>query len=323
MTEHRKIAPERKAPTKDIPSLFERAQARFGAEFFSPNARVQGQSPVEPAPPSAAAASAERAAPDARPSGGKAMRAPVSRLPMGAVQAVDRTRLEEEGLIVPGSSVTRLIEEFRIIKRQLLDHIRPDPSARNRRILVSSPLPGEGKTFCATNLAISLAQEKRAQVILVDADFANPSVVRRLGLKAQKGFMDGLIDPDCDPLDHLIATDIDGLFVMGAGTPSVEDAELLSSPATARLLDRLGGADPNRILVFDTPPALAASTGGELAKHVGQCLLVARAEETPQGALEDARDLLGGCPQIRLVLNACLFSPSGRRFGAYGNQGEG
>ena len=68
--------------------------------------------------------------------------------------------------------------------------------------------------------------------------------------------------------------------------------------------------------------AFAASPAAELAAHVGQALLVVRADETSRAALEDARQLLSACPDIKLLLNAAQFSPSGRRFGDYGERGE-
>ena len=82
-------------------------------------------------------------------------------------------------------------------------------------------------------------------------------------------------------------------------------------------LDRLVEGAPNRFVIFDSPPALAASPAAELAKYVGQAVVVARADRTGQGSLEDAIRLLSGCPNIQLLLNAVHFSPSGRRFGSY------
>jgi hypothetical protein len=83
------------------------------------------------------------------------------------------------------------------------------------------------------------------------------------------------------------------------------------------VLDRLTEGAPHRMVIFDSPPALAASPAAELAKYVGQALVVARADRTGQSALEDAIALLSGCPNIQLLLNAVQFSPSGRRFGSY------
>ena len=83
------------------------------------------------------------------------------------------------------------------------------------------------------------------------------------------------------------------------------------------MLDRLTQGAPRRLVIFDSPPALAASPAAELASHVGQSLVICRADQTGQSALEDALSLLSGCPDIKLLLNSANFSPSGRRFGAY------
>ena len=89
-----------------------------------------------------------------------------------------------------------------------------------------------------------------------------------------------------------------------------------------QVLDRLTQGAPHRIVLFDSPPALAASPAAALAKYVGQVMLVVRADQTGQGALEDAISLLSACPNIQLLLNAANFSPSGRTFGAYHGYGE-
>jgi Mrp family chromosome partitioning ATPase len=235
----------------------------------------------------------------------------------GAHAAIDRTHLRNGGLIVPEDPVTGLLEEFRIVKRELLADARAGATALARRILVCSPHSGEGKTYCATNLAIALAAERDLEVLLVDADVVNPSVTRRLGIAAEQGLMDALADPAILPESLVIRTDIEGLFVLPAGTASARDAEWLASARTGEVLDRLTEGAPDRILIFDTPPALAASPAAELAQHVGQALLVVRADETARAALEDAQQLLSACSDIKLLLNAARYSPSGRRFGSY------
>ena len=243
----------------------------------------------------------------------------------GAVHPVDREHLRRQGFIVPEGKVTATLEEFRIVKRQLLLHAADlrrqggagPASGRAQRILICSPHPGEGKTYCAVNLALSIAAEKESEVLLVDADFAKPSVLSALGLPGGRGLMDALADPSLDVTDRVLGTDIPGLKVLPAGEATNSDSEYLSSSRTASVLDRLTEGAPHRIVLFDSPPALAASPAAELAQHVGQALVICRADRTGQQSLEDAISLLSGCPNIQLLLNAADFSPSGRRFGAY------
>ena len=248
----------------------------------------------------------------------------------GIPRKIDRSRLAEQGLIQPDGKVTTLLEEFRIVKRQVLLAARAGrrggAGSLAQRVLVCSPLPGEGKTFCAANLALALAAEKDSEVVLVDADFAKPSVLSTLGLSAGPGAVRGLMDALADPAirveDCVIPTDVHGLYVLPAGNTTTSDSEYLASSRTAEVLDRLTQGAPNRMVIFDSPPALAATPAAELAKYVGQALLVARADITAQSALEDALSLLSACRDIKLLLNAAHFSPSGRRFGSYYGYGE-
>lgn len=324
MTDQGKINREGAKPA----SLFERADATFGlgpvrAPVVPPVPpvpetlrRTAAPPPQPPAPPPVAQVAAPQTAEVPAPEAPKAVAF------CGPFAAIDREHLRDGGLIVPEDAVTGLLEEFRIVKRELLADARAGGSAIARRILVCSPHPGEGKTYCATNLAIALAAERGLEVLLVDADVVKPSVTQRLGIEAEMGLMDALADPKILPESLVVKTDIDGLFVLPAGTATALDAEYLASARTGVVLDRLTQGAPDRIVIFDTPPALAASPAAELAQHVGQALLVVRADETSRAALEDAQQLLSACGDIKLLLNAARYSPSGRRFGSYGTKGK-
>jgi Mrp family chromosome partitioning ATPase len=323
MTEHRPI------PTPGR-SLIERAESLFGIGGDFTPAPVPGKltDPVNRRKPrkaraesEAAMALAPSAATSAAPESGPAMAGVEF---SGEVHQIDRHALAINGLIQPEEQVTALLEEFRIVKRQVLASVRKAREAGSgalaQRVLVCSPLPGEGKSFCAVNLALAMAAEKDSEVLLVDADFAKPSVLAMLGLPRGPGFMDVLAREDIRVEDCVMATDVAGLYVLPAGNHTTSDSEFLSSPRTAEVLDRLTRAAPNRIIIFDSSPALAASPAAELANHVGQAIIVARADRTGQSALEDALTLLSACPDLKLLLNAAHFSPSGRRFGAYYGQ---
>ncbi|MAO96979.1 MAG: capsular biosynthesis protein [Citromicrobium sp.] len=230
---------------------------------------------------------------------------------------VDFARLRERGYIDPSGQASGLAEEFRIVKRQVLDAARHGARGLARRILISSPHADEGKTFCAVNLALSLAAETDLEVVLIDADLANPSIKEVFGLPERAGLMDVLTSPDLLVEQHVLQTDIGGLWLLPPGRQGNYASEALSSRRTAEVFERLTAQAPNRIVLIDSPPALAASPAAELAKHVGQTILVARADRTGKSALEDAAQLLSACPDIKLVLNGANFSPSGRRFGSY------
>ena len=238
----------------------------------------------------------------------------------GPVQPIDRIKLEEAGFLRPDGAVTAMSEEFRLLKRDLLAQLQGQE--RGNRILICSAHSGEGKTFCAVNLALSLAAEKDREILLVDADFGKPGIPAALGLDAGPGLMDALADPMVAIEDCVIRTDIPSLSILPAGQRSNADTEFLSSARTEQLLARLTEGRPDRILVFDSPPLLAASPAAVLASHVAIALLVVRADKTSEAAVRDAIGLLKGGAQVQLLLNAVRFTGGGRRFGSYYAKGE-
>lgn len=313
------------------PSLIERASGSFDFRAVArsplpdlppePNVRPASaarQAAVEAVHETAVAQSAdEPAVASAAPVQSKPAPVPFS----GPRHRIDRDHLREQCLIEPESAVTGLLEEFRIVKRQLLRTAAASRAGhgpvRGERILIASAHPGEGKTFCAVNLAISIAAEKDNEVLLVDADFAKPSVLSTLGLPGGKGLMDALADPSLAVEDCVIGTDIAGLYVLPAGNATGSDTEFLASARTEQVLARLTAHAPGRIVIFDSPPVLAASPATVLANHVGQTVVIVRADMTGEAALRDAVGLLGACEDIKLLLNGTRFSTTGRRFGTY------
>ena len=327
MTEHRNIpVPEDGEPKKQ--TLLERAESAFGIGGFKPAAVPRNLAPPvnrqvrrdRRAQADAAVVQAEGSAPVAAPAAMPAASLPPIRFTHQRC-AVDRDQLAHHGLINPEVQAGALMEEFRIVKRNLLQAARDararGEGAKAQRILVTSPLPGEGKTFTAANIALALAAEKDLEVVLVDADLAKPSLLSMFGLPKGSGLMDALANPSIRVEDCVIPTDIGGLHVLPAGNQTNSDSEFLASGRTAEVLDRLTQGVQGRIVIFDSSPALAASPAAELAKYVGQAVVIVRADRTGQSALEDTLSLLSSCRDLKLLLNAAHFSPSGRRFGAY------
>ncbi|HJT41457.1 MAG TPA: AAA family ATPase [Sphingobium sp.] len=240
----------------------------------------------------------------------------------GPVQPIDRAALAEGGYLLPDAPVTAMSEEFRLLKRGLLAILADSP--RGNRILLCSAHSGEGKSFCAINLALSLAAEKDREILLVDADFGKPCIPQALGLASGPGLMDALANPAIAIEDCVIRTDIPSLSVLPAGQRSNDDTEYLASARTDMLLDRLTEGRPDRIILFDSPPLLAASAAAVLASHAAIALLVVRADRTTEAALRDAAGMLKAAGQVQLLLNGVTFAGSGRRFGSYyAKGGEG
>lgn len=312
-------------PLRRRSSILERAAQVYDfdkalAERRFPAAPIDEVQPAAPPPPlvQPPATASEWLA-------GQAPPPPAPRKPFsGRLSPVDRDDLRERGFILPDGPVSPLAEEFRIIKRQLLLAATGGPATavdRGRMILVCSAQPNEGKTFCSVNLALSIAAEKDVEVLLVDGDFAKPEVLSTLGLEGGAGIMDAIADPQIDVESCIIHTDIGNLSVLPAGRRTNEATELLASERTRVVLEQLLAA-PSRIVIFDSPPALAASPASTLALHVGQIVLVVRADQTSESDLRGALGLLSGCEHIQLLLNGVQFAPHGRNFGHYYGYGE-
>jgi Mrp family chromosome partitioning ATPase len=288
-------------------SLLERAAEAydFGAALRAPVAPPAPQAaPVEPAP-----VKVERPV-------------EIRRAPAGTAE-LDRARLTAAGFIDPEANVTGLAEEFRLIKHQLLADIEQSrqPEERRRAVLIASAQPKSGKTFCAINLALSLAGEKGVEVLLVDGDFPKPDVLATLGLATGPGLVDALADPGLDAESLIIRTDVQGLSVLPAGRKTNNVPELLASGRSREVLAKLIAGDKRRIILFDSPPALMASHATMLAGHVGRTLVVVRADQTTEADLRETIGLLQGC-EISLILNGAGLAVTGRKFGAYDGYGH-
>ena len=157
----------------------------------------------------------------------------------GPYVTLDLGKLQVAGFVTPTGSRTRIAEEFRVIKRPIL--LRAFATGEERiesgnLIMVTSAKPGEGKTFTAINLAMSMASERDIYVLLVDADVQRPAVFQVLGLPPQKGLLDVLSDANLSPADVLTRTNIRNLTLMAAGTPSLATTELLASQKMIELM---------------------------------------------------------------------------------------
>lgn len=218
---------------------------------------------------------------------------------------LDIAKLAAEGFITPESSGSLIAEEFRVLKRPLLGNVSGSaaPIRNANLIMVTSSLPGEGKSFTAVNLAMSIAMELERTVLLVDADVARPSLPRVLGLPQQKGLLDVLQDKALNLSDVLLRTNVDKLTVLTAGTADDRATELLASEAMGSLLTEIARRYSDRIVIFDSPPLLLTTEARVLATRMGQIVFVVRAEETPQTAIKEALGTIEACPIKLMVLN--------------------
>lgn len=272
--------------------------------------------------PAAGAAASPRAAPlpSAGAAGAQPLR-PAPDLPSGKASKVvniDLAALAASGYLTPETPRARIADEFRVVKRPLLAHMAASANQSGANLLmVSSSLPGEGKTFVSINLAISMAMELDKTVLLVDADVSRPSVLKRLGLPQAPGLLDLLTDPAVGVSDVMLRTNIPKLSLLPAGRPQGRATELLASDAMGRLLEELSTRYADRILLFDTPPLLPSTESRVLATHMGQVVLVVEADHTPHKTVEQALATIEQCPAVRLLLNKISRSEVGSYYGYY------
>lgn len=230
------------------------------------------------------------------------------------------SKLQQAGMVTPELGRSAIAEEFRAIKRTLLlQAFEPSkkPGCPNNLIMVTSSMPGEGKTFCAINLAMSIAMERDHTVVLVDADVARPTVMQCLGVSSEGGLMDVLLDPAIDLGDVLLNTNVEKLRLLPAGARHRHATEILASQAMSRLLNELATRYADRIVIFDSPPLLPTSEARVLAQQMGQIVMVVEAERTSQRNLANSLRHLDGCPNVGLVYNKARDFAGDEAYGYY------
>jgi len=237
------------------------------------------------------------------------------------MKEIDLARLEEMGMLVPANGRSVMAEEYRAIKSPILanafgDKTRPDD--HSNLVMVTSALPGEGKSFTSICLAMSIAMELDRTVLLVDADLSRSSVTKYLGIEADAGLVDYLLEPDKKLEEVLIKTNVSNLTILPSGRPHQHATELLASDAMTQLAQELANRYPDRIIVIDTPPLLVTSESKVLTGLAGQILIVVEAFKTAQSTLDDALGLLDDDMNVGLILNKNRTGKSGGYYGGYG-----
>lgn len=219
---------------------------------------------------------------------------------------LDLDTLTSAGIITPNSARSEIADQYRVIKRPLIKNAMGKGAsiiANGNLIMVTSALPGEGKSFTSINLAMSIATELDNTVMLVDADVARPSVMRMLGLPDGPGLLDLVLDDTLDMSSVLLKTNVEKLTILPSGTPHPRATELLASDAMVRLLDDMAARYPDRIIIFDSPPLLITTESRVLATHMGQIVVVVHAGKTLQSEVKQALATIDACSVKLLLLN--------------------
>jgi protein-tyrosine kinase len=311
---------------------------KAGVEVPEPEAPPGAQMPraspgAEPIPtPERLAQALERTqASDARAAAAAHAKTPASEAPAHAQRAaaqtgprskvvhIDLEALAAAGLVTPQAQRSQIADEFRVIKRPIIKNARERTGGRAERanlVMVTSAIPTEGKTFVALNLAMSIALEVDSTALLIDADVANPSLMRMTHLPpASMGLLDLLTNTDVKLVDVLLRTNVEKLSLLPSGTAHGRATEMLASETMANLLEEMASRYPDRILVFDSPPLLATTEARALASHMGQIIMVVEADRTAQAMVKHALETIESCPVVMMVLNKAPRPEIGSHYG--------
>lgn len=232
------------------------------------------------------------------------------------------------GLLNEHGLRNQFVEEYRMVKRPLLLNVQGKGASQVEHpnlIMITSSLPGEGKTFISTNLSMSIALERDHTVLFVDADVAKPGMSRLLGIENELGLIDVLMGDVPDIADVMFHTDIPKLSVIPAGTLHPHSTELLASNSMTVLMQEIAQRYSDRIVIFDSPPLLVTSEARVLAKLMGQILMVVEESKTSKSALKESISLISSNEIVGLVLNKdrrFFFDPSRSNY-AYGSYSGG
>ncbi len=241
---------------------------------------------------------------------------------------IDFGLLHAAGMLTPETAQGGLADEYRAIKRPLLKNAFGRGAVEidhGNLIMITSALPGEGKTFTSINLAVSMAMELDRTVLLVEGDVAKPAVCRYCGIpEPEYGLVDYLADSNMDLSDLLMKTNVPKLTILPAGRRHPSSAELLASAAMESLMDELANRYPDRVVLFDAPPLLLSNEAVTLSSYMGQIVVVIEAARTPQEMVKEALALLDENQVVGVILNKNRSSAQAYGYGyGYGATGRG
>jgi protein-tyrosine kinase len=233
---------------------------------------------------------------------------------------IDSKALRSIGYLPEEGLERRFADHFRQIKRPLIDKAFAG-SADMRLIVVTSALPGDGKTFTSLNLALSMARERDVSVLLVDADAPRARISEVLGLRGERGFLDALGDESLDVESLIVQTDLRGLEIFPAGRLVESAPELIASARMDQITKRLMARDSRQVILFDSAPLLVSSEARALLRVPGQVVLVVRANATPRQAVQDAAAHIDKKKLQGLIINQVTTATGGSYYG-YSHYGE-
>jgi len=190
-------------------------------------------------------------------------------------------------------------EPYKVLRTRLLQKTGEQGGTT---IMITSALPGEGKTLTAINLSLTFAKEYNQTVLLVDSDLRKQSVHECLGFESDKGLADYLVN-GAALADLIVWPGVEKFTVISGGKTVMASSEMLSSPRMRDLVKDLKGRYPDRYVFFDVPPVLAGADALAFAPQVDYIILVVRAGSTSMEDVRLALDLLPRKKVLGVVLN--------------------
>jgi capsular exopolysaccharide synthesis family protein len=207
-------------------------------------------------------------------------------------------------------------DRFRALRMRLreLRH-----AGKVKSLLITSPLPHDGKSTVSLNLATALSEQGKRAVLLIEGDLHHSHLIQHLGLDPWTGLTECL-DGGINPLSAIRRVEPLGWHFLPAGAPRSNATELLQSATLAGVMQKL--APYFDWIVIDSPPVLPLTDALSLQRQTDAYLLVVRAEQTPREAVEEAVVLLGKKQLLGIILNGVegldqLYSKYGYH-GTYG-----
>ncbi len=204
-------------------------------------------------------------------------------------------------------------EQFKILRTNLLFPISGNPP---RTIMVTSAVPGEGKSFVSANLAISIAQGIDEHVLLMDCDIRRPCLHTRFGFNDVRGLSDYLAD-DASISSVLLKTRLKKLTMLPGGKPYNNPSELLTSEKMLALLKEVKIRYNDRYIIIDSPPPQLIAEASAIARQVDGIILVVKYGSTNREIVSDLINIIGKEKILGVIIN--WFDMRSSSYYAYGN----
>lgn len=232
-------------------------------------------------------------------------------VPLLSPNKYNEERQLDPNLITHHSPQSIESELFKVLRTNLL---YPSAGSVPKTILVTSALPGDGKSLVSANLAISIAQGVEEHVLLIDCDIRKPSIHSMFGHHQVIGLSEYL-SQDRDLSNFILKTPVEKLSIISGGSPPANPAELLSSKKMKALIKDVSGRYEDRFVIIDSPPPSMAAETTAIANLVDGVIVVVKNGKTPRNAVTELVEQIGKEKLLGVVLN--FFDQSIKKYYGY------